>query len=179
MVIVHMTSILACRFKVIGAFDFKRCCIEWSVYDIKVPREPFESMGTTCSLIAPAVFWCHTLDHSMQRRLKSNAPYGLDVTYPNLQRCPLVSTAFFVLFRFSVWNAGTMVVKRVTEKNERSRCTAQLFLHLDFSALSLSAFTQSPFHLSLHKNLTFLYDSLFLPFLPPGCVVDCLTPLGE
>ncbi len=98
---------------------------------------------------------------------------------PYLQRCPLVSTAFFVLFRFSVWNAGTMVVKRVTEKNERSRCTAQLFLHLDFSALSLSAFTQSPFHLSLHKNLTFLYDSLFLPFLPPGCVVDCLTPLGE
>ncbi len=42
-------------------FDFKWRCIEWSVYDIKVPREPFESIGTICSLIALAVLWCHTL----------------------------------------------------------------------------------------------------------------------
>ncbi len=30
----------------IGTFDFKRRCTEWSVYDIKVPREPFESIGS-------------------------------------------------------------------------------------------------------------------------------------
>ncbi len=38
-----------------GSFDFKRRCTEWSVYDIKVPREPFESIGSVCSLIALAV----------------------------------------------------------------------------------------------------------------------------
>ncbi len=52
-----------------GAFDFKRRCIERSVYDIKVPREPFEntrihllsyrSRGTSMSLA----------EHSVQRRL--------------------------------------------------------------------------------------------------------------
>ncbi len=31
----------------IGALDFKRHCTEWSVYDVTVPREPFESIGTT------------------------------------------------------------------------------------------------------------------------------------
>ncbi len=45
----------------IGAFDFKRRCTEWSVYDIKVPREPFESIGSIGSLIALSVLWCHTL----------------------------------------------------------------------------------------------------------------------
>ncbi len=34
---------------------------EWSVYDIKVPQEWFESIGSVCSLIALAVLWCHTL----------------------------------------------------------------------------------------------------------------------
>ncbi len=33
----------------------KRRCTEWSVYDIKVPREPFESIGSVCSLIILAV----------------------------------------------------------------------------------------------------------------------------
>ncbi len=33
----------------------KRRCTEWSVYDIKAPREPFESIGSICSLIALAV----------------------------------------------------------------------------------------------------------------------------
>ncbi len=28
-----------CSHKTKGAFDFKQCCAEWSVYDIKVPRE--------------------------------------------------------------------------------------------------------------------------------------------
>ncbi len=45
----------------LGAFDFNRRCTEWSVYDIKVPREPFESIGSVCSLIALAILWCHTL----------------------------------------------------------------------------------------------------------------------
>lgn len=85
----------------------------------------------------------------------------------------------FVLFRFSMWSVERRKCggEGVVKKKARSRCAAQLFLHLELSALS--DFTQSPFHLSLHKNLTFLYDSFFLPFLPPGCVVDCLTPLGE
>ncbi len=39
----------------LGAFDFKRRCTERSVYDIKIPREPFESIGSICSLIALAV----------------------------------------------------------------------------------------------------------------------------
>ncbi len=39
----------------------KRCCTEWTVCDIKVPREPFESKRSICSLIALAVHWCHTL----------------------------------------------------------------------------------------------------------------------
>lgn len=46
-------------------------------------------------------------------------------------------------------------------------------------SLSLSAFSQSPFHLSFHKNLTFLYDSFFLAFSPAGCVEDCLPPQGN
>jgi len=41
--------------KKIGTFDCKRRCIEWSVYDIRVPREPLESIVTTCSLIALVV----------------------------------------------------------------------------------------------------------------------------
>ncbi len=45
----------------IGVFDFKRCCTEWSVYDIKVPWEPFENIGSICSLIALAVLWCHII----------------------------------------------------------------------------------------------------------------------
>ncbi len=32
-----------------GAFYFKRRCIECSVYNIKVPREPFERIGSICS----------------------------------------------------------------------------------------------------------------------------------
>ncbi len=39
----------------LGVFDFKRRCTEWSVYDIKVTREPFESIGSVCFLIALAV----------------------------------------------------------------------------------------------------------------------------
>ncbi len=39
----------------LDAFDFKRRCIEWSVYDIKVLREPFKSIGFICSFIALTV----------------------------------------------------------------------------------------------------------------------------
>ncbi len=46
----------------LGAFDFKRRCTEWSVYDIKVPREPFDSIGLICSLIALAILWCICVD---------------------------------------------------------------------------------------------------------------------
>ncbi len=39
----------------LDAFNFKRRGAEWSVYDIKVPREPFESIGSICSFIALTV----------------------------------------------------------------------------------------------------------------------------
>ncbi len=45
----------------LGAFDLKRRCTEWSLYDIKVPRERFECIGSDCFLIAVAVLWCHTV----------------------------------------------------------------------------------------------------------------------
>ncbi len=48
--------------KSIGAFDLKRRCAECSPYDIKVPREWFECIGSVCSLIALAVLWCHTVN---------------------------------------------------------------------------------------------------------------------
>ncbi len=44
-----------------GVFDLKRRCAECSVYDIKVSRERFASLGSVGSLIALAVLWCHTL----------------------------------------------------------------------------------------------------------------------
>ncbi len=53
----------------LGAFDLKRRCIERSVYDIKVPREqvvPMLSNGSRDTVMSYT-------DHSMQRRLKSNA----------------------------------------------------------------------------------------------------------
>ncbi len=56
--------------KIIGAFDFKRRCIERSMYDIKVPRErvfPMLSNGSRDTLMSYT-------DRYMQRRLKSNAP---------------------------------------------------------------------------------------------------------
>ncbi len=40
-------------------FDLKRHRAEWSVYDIKVPREWFESRGSDSSALT--VLWCHTL----------------------------------------------------------------------------------------------------------------------
>ncbi len=45
----------------IGAFDFKRRCAEWSVYDNKVPRERQESWWILCFRMALAVLWCNTL----------------------------------------------------------------------------------------------------------------------
>ncbi len=51
-------------------FEFKRRCIEWSVYDVKFIRKhrnhllSFRSRGTLMSYT----------DHSMQHRLKSNTP---------------------------------------------------------------------------------------------------------
>ncbi len=55
----------------IGVFDFKRRCTEWSVYDIKVPREKFESIVHLLSYRTHDTFMSYT-DHSAQRRLKSN-----------------------------------------------------------------------------------------------------------
>ncbi len=40
----------------LGVFDFKRRCTEWSVYDIKVPREPFESIGSSALLLLSRYF---------------------------------------------------------------------------------------------------------------------------
>ncbi len=56
----------------LGAFDFKRRCTERSVYDIKVPRETFESIGSVLlSYRSRGTLMSYT-DHSVQRRLKSN-----------------------------------------------------------------------------------------------------------
>ncbi len=54
----HVNTEQCCEIQSVGAFEFKRCCTEWSVYEIKVPREPFENIGAICSLITLAV---HTL----------------------------------------------------------------------------------------------------------------------
>ncbi len=45
----------------IDAFDLKQRWAECSPYDIKVPRERFECIGSDCFLIALAVLWCHTV----------------------------------------------------------------------------------------------------------------------
>ncbi len=42
----------------LGTFDLKQRCAEWSPYDIKVPWERFECIGSDCCLIALAVIWC-------------------------------------------------------------------------------------------------------------------------
>ncbi len=57
-----------------SAFDFKRRCTECSVYDIKVPSELFESIETICSVCRSRGTLISYTDHSVQRRLKSNAP---------------------------------------------------------------------------------------------------------
>ncbi len=61
----------------IGVFDLKRRRAEWSVYDIKVPLEWLESIGTVCSLIALAVLWCHTLI-ILHDAASSRTHYSLD-----------------------------------------------------------------------------------------------------
>ncbi len=45
----------------LGAFDLKQCWAEWSPYDIKVPWERFECIGSDCFLISLTVLWCHTV----------------------------------------------------------------------------------------------------------------------
>ncbi len=70
----HVNTNQRCEIQSVGVFKFKRCCEEWSVYDIKVPREPFESIRSICSHITLAVLWCNTLTILRRRLLKSNAP---------------------------------------------------------------------------------------------------------
>ncbi len=41
----HVNTKQCCEIQSVGVFDLKRRCTEWSVYDIKVPREPVESLG--------------------------------------------------------------------------------------------------------------------------------------
>ncbi len=58
----------------IGVFDLKRCCAEWSVYDIKLPREWFESIRICLlSYRSRGTLMSYT-DHSAQRCFKSNTP---------------------------------------------------------------------------------------------------------
>ncbi len=58
----------------LGVFDLKRRCTEWSVYDIKVPRERFESIRIhLLSHRSRSTVMSYT-DHSAQRRFKSNTP---------------------------------------------------------------------------------------------------------
>ncbi len=69
----HVITKQCCEIQSVGVFDFKRRCTEWSVYDIKVPREPFESIGFICSYRSRGTLMSYT-DHSVQRRFKSNTP---------------------------------------------------------------------------------------------------------
>ncbi len=46
----HVITKQRCEIQSVGAFDLKRRFTEWPVYDIKVPREPFESIGLISSL---------------------------------------------------------------------------------------------------------------------------------
>ncbi len=70
----HVITKQCCEIQSVGAFDLKRRCTEWSVYDIKVPREPFESIGSICSYRSRGTLMSYT-NHSVQRRFKSNTPY--------------------------------------------------------------------------------------------------------
>ncbi len=74
----HVITKQCCEIQSVGAFDLKRRCTEWSVYqpygpDIKVPREPFESISFICSYRSRGTLMSYT-DHSVQRRFKSNTP---------------------------------------------------------------------------------------------------------
>ncbi len=62
------------------AFDFKRRCADWSVYDIKVPREPFESKANLLSYRSRGTLMSYT-DYS---DLKSNAPKMYNYNYSHL-----------------------------------------------------------------------------------------------
>ncbi len=73
---------------IISAFDFKRGCTEWSLYDIKVPREQFESIGSMNHLLcypSHGTLMSYT-DHSVQSRLKSNAPINSHGSRPRPTR---------------------------------------------------------------------------------------------
>ncbi len=58
---------------IIGAFDFKQRCIEWSVYYIKYRESIREQVVPMLSNGSRSTLMSYT-DHSMQRCLKSNAP---------------------------------------------------------------------------------------------------------
>ncbi len=45
----HVNTKQRCEIQSVSAFQFKRCCTEWSVYDVTVPREPFENIGSLLS----------------------------------------------------------------------------------------------------------------------------------
>ncbi len=58
----------------LGVFDLKQRWAEWSLYDIKVPRERFESIRIRrLSYRSRGTLMSYT-DHSAQRRFKSNTP---------------------------------------------------------------------------------------------------------
>ncbi len=57
-----------------GVFDLKRRCAEWSVYDIKVPWELFESIRIRLLSYGSRGTVMSYTDHSAQRRFKSNTP---------------------------------------------------------------------------------------------------------
>ncbi len=57
-----------------GVFDLKRRCTEWSVYDIKVPQELFESIRIHLLSYGSRGTVMSYTDHSVQRRFKSNTP---------------------------------------------------------------------------------------------------------
>ncbi len=79
----HVITKQCCEIQSVGAFDLKRRCTEWSVYDIKVPRESFESIGLICSYRSRGTLMSYT-DHSVQRRFKSNTPENTSRTWETL-----------------------------------------------------------------------------------------------
>ncbi len=58
----------------IGVYDLKRRCAEWSVYDIKVPRERFESIRIHLRSYRSRGTLMSYLSIMPQRRFKSNTP---------------------------------------------------------------------------------------------------------
>ncbi len=67
-----------------GVFDLKQHRTDWSVYNMKVPRERFESLRSHLLSVALVVLWCHTMVRSARRCFKSNQERDFGQTHFSL-----------------------------------------------------------------------------------------------